>query len=66
MDGSTFFLGMLIGIALGMYIGLKIRPRIETPFFACPNCGEAVRTGGSVCPHCHRNVPDVKRVAASA
>jgi hypothetical protein len=52
---------LLIGFILGYIVGWRGK-KIPAPppldFFACPFCTEPVRTGSTVCKHCHRTLPD--------
>lgn len=67
---SAFVLGAILGGMVGVFIGLKLgksdpeRQQIN-PFYACPHCAEAVRTGATYCPHCHRTTVASSKAAAS-
>ena len=51
--GTIFFAGLFFGIVAGWSMKKAAGTDTRQPFFECPHCHEAVRTGSTVCTHCH-------------
>jgi prepilin signal peptidase PulO-like enzyme (type II secretory pathway) len=57
MGLAQFILGTIMGIAVGIYFGMRLRRQpIAAPFIECPHCSEPIKPTANVCHHCHMKV----------
>ena len=51
--GALLWLG---GIAIAVYLGIKLAARTPKTYVKCPFCAEMIKPEATVCKHCGRDV----------
>ena len=57
MEEEEDFLGSLIGVVAGVFLGLAGIALLENLLgYRCPHCKKSIQKNITICPHCHNHL----------